>query len=104
SANNILLKGPEGAAVVDSGYGAYAPQTLALLDQALEGRPLSRLVNTHCHSDHMGGNAAIQKKYRCRTSIPAGEAPVVDRWDEQLLLLTFADQRAERFSYDDTFS
>ena len=104
SANNILLEGPEGATVVDSGYGAHAPQTLALLAHALEGKPLARLVNTHCHSDHMGGNAAIQRTYSCRTSIPAGEAPIVDRWDEQLLILEFADQRAERFRYDNTFA
>jgi len=104
SANNILLFAPEGATLVDSGYGAHAPQTIALLERALAGDRLERLVNTHCHSDHMGGNAAIRSKYRCRTSIPAGEAPIIDRWDEQALILSVADQRAERFRYDDTFA
>ncbi len=103
SANNIVLHAPEGATLVDSGYGAHAPLTLALLEKALKGKPLARLINTHCHSDHMGGNAAIQGKYGCRTSVPAGEAPLIDRWDEQALILSIADQRAERFSYDDTF-
>lgn len=41
--------------LVDSGYGLHAPQTVALLRHALQGRPLDRLVNTHRHSDHMGG-------------------------------------------------
>jgi len=104
SANNIVLHDGEGATVIDSGYGAHVPQTLDLLAHALRDKPLTRLVNTHCHSDHMGGNAAIQKKYGCRTSIPAGEAPIVDRWDDQALILAFADQRAERFRYDDTFA
>ena len=103
SANQIVLHRESDAVVVDSGYGAHAAQTLALLDRALEGRRLARLVNTHCHSDHMGGNAAIQGKYACRTSIPEGEAPLIDRWDEQALILAIADQRAERFHYDDTF-
>jgi glyoxylase-like metal-dependent hydrolase (beta-lactamase superfamily II) len=89
--------------VIDSGYGAHAAQTLALLEHALAGKSLSHLVNTHCHSDHMGGNAAIQRQYACRTSIPEGEAPLIDRWDEQALILAIADQRAERFRYDDTF-
>jgi len=40
---------------VDSGYGAHVPQTLALLERVLAGKKLARLVNTHCHSDHMGG-------------------------------------------------
>jgi glyoxylase-like metal-dependent hydrolase (beta-lactamase superfamily II) len=103
SANNIVLHGRSDAVVVDSGYGAHAPQTLALIERALAGKRLSRLVNTHCHSDHMGGNAAIQKRYACPTSIPEGEAPLIDRWDEQALILAIADQRAERFRYDDTF-
>jgi glyoxylase-like metal-dependent hydrolase (beta-lactamase superfamily II) len=104
SANSIVLHGERGATVVDSGYGAHAAQTVALLARALKGQPLARLVNTHCHSDHMGGNAAIRRKFGCRTSVPAGEAPLIDRWDERELILAIADQRAERFAYDDTFS
>ena len=104
SANNILLKGGDGAALVDSGYLTHAPQTIALLRHALRGAPLARLVNTHCHSDHMGGNAALQREFGCRTSIPLGEAPLIERWDEEALLLSYADQRAERFRIDDTFA
>ena len=103
SSNNVLLCA-EAATVVDSGYGAHGPQTVALLEYALGGRPLDHLVNTHCHSDHMGGNAAIRRRFRCRTSIPQGEAPLIDRWDERELILSAADQRAERFQYDDTFA
>jgi glyoxylase-like metal-dependent hydrolase (beta-lactamase superfamily II) len=103
SANNIVLHADAEATVVDSGYGAHVPQTLALIERALAGKKLARLVNTHCHSDHMGGNAAIQKKFGCRTSIPEGEAALIDNWDEQRLILSIADQRAERFRYDDTF-
>jgi len=104
SANNIVLHAPAARTVIDSGYGAHASQTLALLGHALRGKSLDRLVNTHCHSDHMGGNAAIQREFRCRTSLPAGEAPLIDRWDERELILAVADQRAERFTYDDTFA
>ena len=36
-------------------------RTLELLAsrEGLDREPLERLVNTHCHSDHMGGNAAV---------------------------------------------
>lgn len=104
SSNNVLLRGGAGAALVDSGYGSHAEQTVALVAHALGGARLERLVNTHCHSDHMGGNAAIQRAHGCRTSIPAGEAPLIARWDEEALLLSYADQRAERFRIDDTFA
>jgi glyoxylase-like metal-dependent hydrolase (beta-lactamase superfamily II) len=107
SSNNVVLRDPnatgDGAVLIDSGYGAHAEQTLALVERALRGLPLARLVNTHCHSDHMGGNAAIRRKYACRTGIPAGEAALIDGWDERSLVLAFADQRAERFAYDDVF-
>ncbi|HKW36563.1 MAG TPA: MBL fold metallo-hydrolase [Burkholderiales bacterium] len=103
SSNNVVLHARDGATVIDSGYGAHAPQTVALIGHALRGGPLARLVNTHCHSDHMGGNAAVQRRFGCRTSIPAGEARLIDRWDERELILSAADQRAERFAYDDTF-
>jgi glyoxylase-like metal-dependent hydrolase (beta-lactamase superfamily II) len=104
SANNVLFMDDSETVLVDSGYGLHAPQTLALLRHALQGRPLDWLVNTHCHSDHMGGNAAIQRHWGCRTSLPAGEAPLVDRWDDMALVLEFADQHAEPFRYDDTFT
>jgi glyoxylase-like metal-dependent hydrolase (beta-lactamase superfamily II) len=104
SANNILLGGRDGAALVDSGYVTHAPQTVALVKHALAGAPLARLINTHCHADHMGGNAALQREHDCRTSLPVGEAPLIERWDEEALLLSYADQRAERFRIDDTFA
>jgi glyoxylase-like metal-dependent hydrolase (beta-lactamase superfamily II) len=104
SSNNVVLHAGSGATVIDSGYGAHAAQTVALVEHALRGGSLDHLVNTHCHSDHMGGNAAVQKRFHCRTSIPAGEAPLIDRWDERDLILSAADQRAERFTYDATFA
>ena len=102
SSNNVLLRGTDGATLIDSGYLAHAPQTLALVEHALAGERLARLVNTHCHSDHMGGNRALQDAHGCRTTIPAGEAPLIDRWDDRELVLGFAGQTAERFRYDDT--
>jgi glyoxylase-like metal-dependent hydrolase (beta-lactamase superfamily II) len=104
SSNNVLLRGTDGAALIDSGYLSHAPQTLALVEHALGGERLARLVNTHCHSDHMGGNRTLADAHSCRITIPAGEAPLIDRWDERELVLGFADQRAERFRYDDTLA
>ena len=60
SSNNVLLLGQDSTALVDSGYATHAPQTLALVGAALDGRPLDQLLNTHLHSDHCGGNATLQ--------------------------------------------
>ncbi|MBI5909572.1 MAG: MBL fold metallo-hydrolase [Betaproteobacteria bacterium] len=104
SSNNILFDDSDGCALIDSGYVAHAAQTLLLLQHALDGKRLTRLINTHCHSDHMGGNAALQRAHGCRTSIPVGEAPAVAAWDDATLMLSYTGQSAERFSYDDTLS
>lgn len=102
NANHIVLIGRQRTVLIDSGYGRDAADTLSKVSEVLHGRPLDWLVNTHCHSDHMGGNAAVRGAHRCRVSIPRDEAPLIDAWDEQALWLSYADQRCERFSFDDT--
>jgi glyoxylase-like metal-dependent hydrolase (beta-lactamase superfamily II) len=104
SSNNILFAGRDGSALVDSGYATHAPQTVALVAHALQGRPLDRLINTHLHSDHCGGNAALQRAYRCRTAIPASEADKVRTWNEDELTYAATGQQCERFAFDDTLA
>lgn len=103
SSNNVLFTGPQ-SALVDSGYVTHAAQTLALVDHALEGRPLARLLNTHLHSDHCGGNAALQARYRCHTLIPAAEADKVRAWDEDALSFRATGQQCPRFAFDGTLA
>lgn len=102
SSNNILFTGPQQTALVDSGYATHAPQTLALVRHALQGRPLDFLVNTHLHSDHCGGNAILQQAYGCRTAIPAAEADNVRDWDGGHLTFDATGQQCERFGFDAT--
>ncbi|MBV8618888.1 MAG: MBL fold metallo-hydrolase [Curvibacter sp.] len=101
SANNILCQGPEGAALIDSGYATHSDQTLALLAHRLAGAPLERLFNTHLHSDHCGGNAALQACHPgLRTAIPPGEAAAVRSWDEAALSYRATGQLCPRFHFD----
>lgn len=104
SSNNVLFTGPEGATLVDSGYLTHAPQTLALVDHALAGAPLARIVNTHLHSDHCGGNAALQARYGCSIAIPVAEADKVRRWDEEALSYRATGQQCARFEADTVVS
>jgi glyoxylase-like metal-dependent hydrolase (beta-lactamase superfamily II) len=99
SSNNILFAGDahHEATLVDSGYWSQAEQTVALVRHALGARPLARIVNTHLHSDHCGGNAALQQAYGCAVDVPAGEAEKVDRWDEDALSYRFTGQHCPRF-------
>ena len=100
SANNVLFVDGDDTALVDSGYVTHAPQTLALVQAALAGRPLGRLINTHLHSDHCGGNALLQRQWAPATWIPAAEADAVARWDVDALTYRATGQQCDRFTFD----
>lgn len=101
SSNNVLLLTPSEAALIDSGYATHTDQTLALLQRVLHGRRLCWLLNTHLHSDHCGGNAAIQTQHPgVRTLIPPGSADAVRAWDEARLSYRATGQRCPRFTFD----
>ncbi len=101
SSNNILIQGSHTTALVDSGYATHAPQTVALVRAALGQRPLDLLVNTHLHSDHCGGNAALQAAWPAlRTAIPPGLARHVRDWDAEALTYAPTGQSCPPFTYD----
>lgn len=100
SSNNILLFDGNDATLIDSGYAGHAAQTVELVKSALAGRHLKRLINTHSHSDHIGGNAALQREFGCEILIPVGIEQHIRDWDEQALLLSLAAQRGDRFRHD----
>ena len=100
SSNNILFVDGERNVLVDSGYASHASQTVALVRQALGGAALQRVLNTHLHSDHCGGNHALQAAFVCSVDIPAGEAAKVDAWDEIRLSYRDTGQRCPRFNRD----
>jgi glyoxylase-like metal-dependent hydrolase (beta-lactamase superfamily II) len=103
SANNTLFAGGEETLLVDSGYCTHSPQTLALIESVLGSRPLDTVVNTHLHSDHCGGNAALQARYPdlC-TLIPPGQAQQVADWDPVALTYLPTGQLCPQFSFTRT--
>ncbi|MDI1338912.1 MBL fold metallo-hydrolase [Polaromonas sp.] len=101
SSNNILFVGRESCALVDSGYSTHSEQTVELVKSALGTRPLDFLLNTHLHSDHCGGNAALQHVYpELQTLIPPGQAALVSTWDAEALTYLPTGQLCPRFKYD----
>ena len=101
SANIILFIGQHDTAIVDTGYCSHADQTVELVRGALQGRPLDRILNTHLHSDHCGGNAALQKTWpSVLTAIPPGQADHVRQWDAYALSYTPTGQECPPFRAD----
>lgn len=100
SSNNILFRGSESSVLVDSGYATHAEQTVDLVAGALRGRPLDILLNTHLHSDHCGGNSALQAAYPdAITLIPPGQAHLVSPWNPVALTYIPTGQLCPQFGF-----
>ena len=110
SANHIMFRdrvaGDDVASIVDTGYVARADDTLAKIDDTLSAWdhiPLTKIINTHIHSDHIGCNLAVQRAHPgCGTAVPLDEEPSLVDWDAPAQMLSYADQQADRFAWDET--
>ena len=108
SSNQVFVAGgrdsPPG--LIDAGHAVHAEQTLALVRHALGSvgqapRLLGRLVNTHLHSDHCGGNAALQALFPAlHTLVPPGSFEAAREWDDQALSYRATGQQCPRFVPD----
>ena len=99
SANNTLFLDDEGASIVDTGYCLHAQQTVELVQASIGALPLTRIVNTHLHSDHCGGNAALQERWpQVQTWIAPGQAQHVHAWNPDALSYTPTGQACPPFT------
>lgn len=105
SANHVMFRDDERATLIDTGYKKFNDRTLAKVASVLEawGNPsLDRIINTHIHSDHIGGNADLQRAYPgCSIAVPVDEQPSLVNWDSPEQMLSYADQECERFAWDE---
>ncbi len=105
SANHVMFRDGDSATLIDSGYGKFNDVTLEKVDEVLGewgDASLDRIINTHIHSDHIGGNAELQRVHRgCSITVPAEEQMALVNWDAPDQMLSYADQEAERFAWDD---
>ena len=101
SSNSILLDDGKTSVLIDSGYVTHSSFLLSLLNNHLKSRPLTCLVNTHLHSDHCGGNSAIQSQFPVvKTFIPHALFESVRQWDADVLSFEDTGQLCPRFNAD----
>lgn len=99
SSNNVVLR-PDGGGpvtVVDTGYDTHSDQTVALLEASAGAAGVGLIVNTHLHSDHCGGNAALQARWGCEAWVPEVSLDAVQSWDQERLTYALTDQQCRRF-------
>lgn len=95
-ANTLLLHGRR-PALIDSGFVGHAEKTAAWA--RVQTGILDLVVNTHWHSDHVGGNARLQAG---GASIAAGapEAEAVSRRDPGCCAAEYLDQPVAPYTVD----
>lgn len=101
SSNMVLIAEPDGGAtLIDTGYVKHASLVVELVELGLKrlgAKRLTRILNTHLHSDHCGGNAALARRHRCEILVPEASFDDVRRWDTNALSYAGTAQRCERF-------
>lgn len=101
SSNSTVIVDPHSAWVVDTGYCTHADQTVELVRHTIGHRKLVGILNTHLHSDHCGGNAALAAEHSAASTwIPPGQATAVAEWDAVALTYQPTGQQCPRFSHD----
>jgi hydroxyacylglutathione hydrolase len=100
SANSVLVRGSR-PLLIDSGYGSDLAATETLLRAA--GTPpeaLHGIVNTHYHSDHVGGNHGLQERYRLPIAAHRLEGDLVNRREPETCAGEWLDQPVEPYRVD----
>ena len=99
SANQIVFYDSDHeASVVDTGYIKHQEMTLALIREALGRRKLTRILNTHLHADHCGGNALLIKTYGADLLLPSASFDAAKEWIPLAADFASVAQRCERFT------
>lgn len=84
--------------LIDSGFGSDVKRTEQLLiDAGVTPDNLHLIVNTHYHSDHVGGNYYFQKTYETKIAAHKWEANLVNRCDREACTAEWLDQPIEPY-------
>lgn len=96
-ANLLLIRGRQ-PALVDSGFVGHAAETASWVRAQVDD--LTRVVNTHWHSDHVGGNARLQQA-GVGVAASASDARAVARRDPGCCQAEYLDQPVPPYLVDE---
>jgi len=100
SANTILVRGKQ-AMLVDSGFGSDLPATEKWLREVgTAPSELGLVLNTHYHSDHVGGNFGLQQRYNLPIAAHRWEASMVNSRNREVGSANYLDQPIEPYRVD----
>jgi glyoxylase-like metal-dependent hydrolase (beta-lactamase superfamily II) len=102
NANHFAYRGDE-VVLIDTGYLPSFRQTEELLTGVGIPRDrVGRIVSTHSHCDHIGGNARLQAATGCRIAMHPIQKRIVDDRDDWATWARYYEHEAEFFRVDET--
>ena len=91
--------------LIDTGFGSDAKDTEQLIREAgVSPEELHLIVNTHYHSDHVGGNFHLQKNYGVMIAAHKWEADLINSCDPEACSAEWLDQPVEPYRVDTKLS
>jgi len=101
NSNSVLIVGPEGVVIVDTGHRGGASDLLALIqEENVDPASISLIVNTHSHWDHHGGNRALQGVSGAPIAMGAATAVWLGRNERWLTWLDYFGEDANATQAD----
>lgn len=71
--------------LIDAGAGSSVNSIVANIDRlGLKQTPLSTIVLTHCHIDHVGGAAALQQQFGAKIVMHERDAAPLEKGDQRM--------------------
>jgi hydroxyacylglutathione hydrolase len=87
--------------LIDTGFGSDAKETEQLIREAgVSPEELHVIVNTHYHSDHVGGNFHFQKNYGVTIAAHRWDADLINSCDPESCSAEWLDQPVEPYRVD----
>lgn len=100
SANMSLIQGQR-PILIDSGFGSdYAETERFIRDAGVDPAQLQYVVNTHYHSDHVGGNHHLQSRYGVPIAAYHFDGAMINRRDPHACCADWLVQPVEPYTVD----
>jgi hydroxyacylglutathione hydrolase len=97
SANMVLIK-DQLPILIDTGFGSDTKETEQLIKEAgVSPEELHLIVNTHYHSDHVGGNFYLQKNYGIKIGAHKWDADLINTRNPEACSSEWLDQPVEPY-------
>lgn len=97
SANIVLIK-DEHPTLIDSGFGSDIESTKANLEKTgIAPSDIKRIINTHYHSDHVGGNHFFQTNHQVEITAQEWDASLINHKNPEACSAVWLDQAVEPY-------